>query len=686
LELPILARVTRPSFVLALFVGTVEISPFTALGAEQTIQSLLSQPILDSDQPLAEVRAYVEAKVPRLAAATSVEAWTRFAKQVRREVLQQAVFRGDAERWQKEKVKVVWLDTIAGGPGYHIRKLRYEALPGLWIPALLYEPDSLSGKVPVVLNVNGHEPIGKSVPYKQIRCINEARRGMLALNPEWLGMGQLNGPDYHHGKMNQLDLCGTSGLAPFYLALARGLDVLLAHPKADSRRVAVAGLSGGGWQTIMISALDLRVTLCNPVAGYSSFLTRTRHLEDLGDSEQTPCDLASEADYSHLTALLAPRPALLTYNARDNCCFVAQHALEPLVNAAAPIYELFGREQDLRWHINYDPGDHNFGQDNREAFYRMLRDHFYARDPAFIATEIPCDAEVKAHTNLLVELPADNATFNSLARMLAKDLPRQPRLPATKSGAEKWQRKNRARLAEIVRAKPFQAVATDTGTALIAETQATFWKFHLGDCWTLPGTELTRPAARGTILLIADGGRASASAEAERLLAKGRRVLAIDPFYVGESRIGSHDFLFALLIGTIGDRSLGLQASQVAALARWCHEKRPAEPVELLALGPRSSLIALVAAALEDKAVNAVRLSRSIGSLKEVIEANWTANEKPEMFCFGLLESFDMRHLAALVAPRPVILLDASQRVRSEMTKLRESSELLASSVEVNGP
>ena len=49
---------------------------------------------------------------------------------------------------------------------------------------------------------------------------------------------------------------GTSGLAPFYLSLKRGLDVLLSLENADPARVGVAGLSGGGWQTIIISALD----------------------------------------------------------------------------------------------------------------------------------------------------------------------------------------------------------------------------------------------------------------------------------------------------------------------------------------------------------------------------------------------------------------------------------------------
>src|SRR5262249_33738818 len=233
------------------------------------------------------------------------------------------------------------------------------------------------------LNVNGHDGNGKAAPYKQIRCINLAKRGILALNVEWLGMGQLRGTDYGHGRMNQIDLCGTSGLAPFYLNLKPGLDVLLSLENADPQRVAVTGLSGGGWQTIILSSLDTRVTLSNPVAGYSSFLTRIRHLKDLGDSEQTPCDLATVADYTHLTAMLAPRPLLLTYNAKDECCFEAGYALPPLRDAALPLFKLHGKENALRSHINEDPGTHNYEKDNRQAFYRMIGDHFYPGDARF---------------------------------------------------------------------------------------------------------------------------------------------------------------------------------------------------------------------------------------------------------------------------------------------------------------
>ena len=172
------------------------------------------------------------------------------------DVLDRIVYRGKSAQWRDGEARVEWLDAIPGGDGYHIRKLRFEVLPRLWVPALLYEPKTLEGRVPVVLNVNGHDPNGKAARYKQMRCINQAKRGMLALNVEWFGMGQLRTENFSHYRANQIGLCGTSTVAPFYLAMRRALDLLLDHPHADPQRVAVAGLSGGGWQTIFISPVD----------------------------------------------------------------------------------------------------------------------------------------------------------------------------------------------------------------------------------------------------------------------------------------------------------------------------------------------------------------------------------------------------------------------------------------------
>lgn len=619
---------------------------------ESTVAALLARPLLSKQLPFQEVQSYLQQRIPEVPRFASVEEYERYARELRTTRLDKVVFRGAADEWRKAPLKVEWLATIPGGPGYRIKKLRYEAVPGAWIPALLYEPEKLAGKTAAVLNVNGHDPKGKATPYKQLRCINLAKRGLLALNVEWLGMGQLHNDNWLHYRMNQLDLCGTSGLAVFFLAMQRGLDVLLTLEHADPERVAVTGLSGGGWQTIFLSALDTRVKLANPVAGYCSYHDSVRYL-DLGDSEQSPTDFAMYADYAHLTALLAPRPALLTYNTKDDCCFMAAHSLPRLLATALPLYRLHGREGNLHAHVNHDPGTHNYERDNREAFYRFVAEHFYANEPSFERREIPSEGEVKTPEELHVELPKDNGDFHSLALTLSRSLPRAAEAPTDGAARETWEKERRQRLRELVRSKDFAVRAIAAGSNSKNKTRADYWWLKLNDAWTVPAVELSRGAARETVLLVADAGRASVAADAERHLAAGRRVLAVDPFFIGESKIDKKDVLFALLLNATGDRPVGLQASQLLAIAGWSRKRHPGERITLEATGPRLGLAALIAAAMAPDEIDGVELHGALGSLKEVIETNRTVEQGPELFCFGLLAEFDIKQLSALTKQRP---------------------------------
>jgi hypothetical protein len=667
----------RTWLVLALLLTSASVP---LLAADADLLALLGHEIIGPRQAMIEVQDYCEARVPKLPQVESAAEWDRLATQLRTDVLAKVVFRGEAAAWRDAETKVERQETIPGGPGYRIKPLRYEAVPGLWIPALLYEPENLKDKVPVILNVNGHDANGKAADYKQARCVNLAKRGMLALNVEWLGMGQLRGPGFAHYALNQLDLCGTSGVSPFYLSMKRGIDVLLSHANADPQRVAVTGLSGGGWQTIFISGLDTRVTLSNPVAGYSSFRTRVRHLKDLGDSEQTPCDLATVADYIHLTAMRAPRPTLLTFNGKDNCCFEAGYALPPLMDAVGPIFKLYGKENAIRSHINVDPGTHNYEKDNRQAFYRMVGDFFYPGDKTFSADELP--AEIKTKEELGVTLPENNLDLNKLALALSKKLPHGQAIPADKGAAHEWQRSGRDKVRSVVKAKDYKVQAANFGTEEKGGVKATYWKLTLDNTWTVPVVELVRGEAKGTTLLVADGGRRSVAAQTEKLLAAGQRVLAIDPFYFGESKIQERDFLFALLVTAVGDRPLGLQASQLAAAARWARSKYQSEPLTLVAVGPRTSTAALVAASLETESIGKLELHGALGSLKELIEQNKLVSQMPEMFCFGLLESFDINYLTAFVAPRPVVFVEASERAKQDLAWLKKWYALLGSDFE----
>ena len=605
------------------------------LKTSTAIERALAQEIIGPDLALEEVRVFNETRVPDMPSVRSAAEWKAKAREYRRNVLNKVVFRGEAAKWRDTPLRVEWSAVIEGLPGYRIRKLGVARRAGGWIPALLYEPMKLSGKRPVVLNVNGHDGKGKAADYKQIRCINQAKRGMIALNVEWIGMGQFASRMSHY-QMNQMDLCGTAGIAPFFLNMSKGLDVLLSHPNADPKRVAVAGLSGGGWQTIFISSLDERVTLANPVAGYSSFKTRARHGMDLGDSEQTPNDLALYADYTHLTALLANRAALLTYNAKDNCCFTAGHALPPLLAAAQPIFRLLGRGEFLRSYINHDPGSHNFELDNRQQLYRFIGDVFY-QGQEYDWQEIPSADEVKTYDELLVDLPEENGGFNSIALGLMETLPKP------------FEGDKRRRLLEVVSAKNYTAKAK----RVRGEGAMVHFQFQVGDDWTLPGTVFTPDAPMATTLLIADAGRKAQAERVESLLAKGRRVVAFDPFFFGESKIKSRDFLHVILMHAAGERALGVQASQISAVAEWA-KKQYKQPVELMSAGPRLSVAARLAA-VQSNAISALKLHDPMKSLKEVILENKGANHMPEMMCFGLLESFDLPQIEALIAPRPLV-------------------------------
>ena len=132
----------------------------------------------------------------------------------------------------------------------------------------------------------------------------------------------------------------------------------------------------------------------------------------------------------------------------------------------------------------------------------------------------------------------------------------------------------------------------------------------------------------------------------KKLLAEDHRVVAFDPFFFGESKIKSRDFLHVLLVHAVGERALGIQSGQIAAVANWAKQEFGGA-VTLHSSGPRLSVSARLAA-VQTKAISTVQLESPMKSLKEVITANKGANHLPELMCYGLLEHFDLEQIEAL--------------------------------------
>ena len=170
--------------------------------------------------------------------------------------------------------------------------------------------------------------------------------------------------------------------------------------------------------------------------------------------------------------------------------------------------------------------------------------------------------------------------------------------------------------------------------------------------------ELCRGTPQGTSCVAADGGRTRAVEQIESLLSEDYRVLAIDPFYLGESKLEERGYLFALL-RIIRRRAADWECRPINFRRSRAGPRHNSanRSIEHVAIGPRISLAALIAAATGDATSGRSNsmLHGSLGSLREIIENNWSVDEYPEMFCFGLLQHCDIDDLIELAKPCEVV-------------------------------
>ncbi len=598
---------------------------------------------------------YLGLKLPPLDPPASVSSWLKTSARVRGEVLR-SYLRGHPKELLQKRPRVQWTETIETGKGYRIRKLRYEGYPGMWVPALLYEPTDLAGKVPAVLNPNGHHVGGKAMDYKQARCINLAKRGMLALNTEFIGMGELRG-DADHSRIALLDVCGVSGVGVFYLLVKRGLDVLLAHRHADAGRVAVTGLSGGGWQTAILSALDERVGVIVPVAGHSPVWQRRRCRSDIGDLEQVPSDLCAIADYDTLSAMFAPRPTLFIYNRDDDCCFQTRRTRKSIYQPAKKVFELLGAGDCVSLHDNVDPGTHNYDRDNRCQLYRFLNRHFGIDTPE---DELPWEGELLTEAELTVELPPDNATLLSLAQRSLQSIRRERknRSPSSRGGRKLSAarlRADRQRLARLIRLVRFRDLRPSQVGRVLKRRRSNIrqWVVSLNSngsgTWNLPVTEIAPSRPSGVELVVGDGGRRHLAGPVQLGVADGRRVLAADILGTGEADVGG--WQFHMILASAGERSLGLQVGQLLALVRWACQRYRTTAVDVRAAGQVLPVVALMAAALEPRRIRSITTIGLLDTLGRLVDFPIPYASAVPLFCFGLLREFDIGDLMDLSAP-----------------------------------
>lgn len=257
--------------------------------------------------------------------------------------------------------------------GYSVANVAFESIPGYFVTGTLYKPTGGEGPYPVILCPHGHfynekdpsiaEDSGRYRPDMQLRCATLARMGAIVLSYDMYSWGesvlQTGGFAYHETSF--------SGSIQTWNSI-RALDYLLSLPDADKNRVAVTGASGGGTQTILLAALDDRVTVSVPVVMVSSSFFGGCSCES-GLPIHDECK-GNKTNNAEIAAMNAPKPMLLISDGSDWTRSVPGTDYPYLKK----IYGFYGRRANLEsvYLIN---DKHDYGFSKRVPMYRFLAKH-----------------------------------------------------------------------------------------------------------------------------------------------------------------------------------------------------------------------------------------------------------------------------------------------------------------------
>ncbi|MEJ7769713.1 MAG: acetylxylan esterase, partial [Chitinophagaceae bacterium] len=159
--------------------------------------------------------------------------------------------------------------------GYTIKNIAFQTRKGVYSTANLYVPEG-KGPFPAVITMHGHWPAGRL--FEQFQAIGQtlALNGYVCLNIDAFGAGErttIHGTDEYHGANLGSSLMNIGEtLVGFQMSdNMRGVDLLCSLPFVDAGKIGATGASGGGNQTMWLTAIDERIKAAVPVVSVGTF-------------------------------------------------------------------------------------------------------------------------------------------------------------------------------------------------------------------------------------------------------------------------------------------------------------------------------------------------------------------------------------------------------------------------------
>jgi len=553
--------------------------------------------------------------------------------------------------------------------GYRVEKVIYESRPEHHVTANLYLPDG-PGPFPAVLMPIGHSQNGKAADYVQRGCILLAKNGFVVLTYDPIGQGERVqlldklGQPAIKGSTSEHTMTMVGALPTGYCTASyrvwdgiRSLDYLCSRPEVDAKRIGCTGCSGGGTLTSYLMALDDRIAAAAPSC-YLTSLDRLFSTIGPQDGEQNiPGQVAFGLDHADYVTMRAPKPTLIIAASKD---FFDIKGTWDTFREASRVYDKLGFPERIG--IVETDTTHGYPKSHREAAVRFFNRWLRAVDAPVTEGDFSIEKDAAllcTRTGNVLEDLKGRSVFDLNAA--AADAARKQR-KALQPAALRAAVAKQIGLPEAPPRTTVEKVGEERhdGYTVLKLIYRTEGGLPLPAVAFVPAKE-KRDGPRA--VLVHDGGKAAALAEAEALAKAGRYALAIDLSGWGETAPGvpaagrpnyfgveSRETFLSLHLNR---PLLGRRVQDLMGVVR--HLRSPADKEIELIGNEAAAPVALHAAALLPDDVAAVRLVGGVVSWDDVARTAVSETQFAGVVP-GALAVYDLPDLAASLSPRPLVI------------------------------
>ncbi|QDH78524.1 acetylxylan esterase [Echinicola soli] len=244
--------------------------------------------------------------------------------------------------------------------GYSVENVALEVLPGIYTTGSVYRPRPLKKNLPIIIMPNGHFGEGRYRESEQIRAATLAKMGAVVVGYDLFAWGesQLQFASEDHRLSAAHTIQTWNGI--------QWIDYLSALAETDPERVGITGGSGGGSQTMLLTAVDDRISVSVPTVMVSSHF-----------SGGCPCESGKPihlcgggTNNAEIAAMAAPRPLLIISDGGDWTHTVPELEF-PFIQRT---YGFYGAENKVA-NAHFPEEGHDYKYSKRQAMYPFMAEH-----------------------------------------------------------------------------------------------------------------------------------------------------------------------------------------------------------------------------------------------------------------------------------------------------------------------